>query len=83
MLNLCQYQNLFGVQNQGIHSYRIFNIAIVDLFLTILAAIIIGNYWHLMPNKLCNFSVILVLLLILSVIVHKLFCVQTTLTNYF
>jgi hypothetical protein len=31
---LCKYKNMFGIPNKGLHSYRIFNIAIVDLTLT-------------------------------------------------
>lgn len=42
-MNLCKYNNIFGAVNTGLHSYRIFNIAIVDLFLTILAAKLISN----------------------------------------
>ena len=38
---LCQYKNIFGKVNEGIHSYRIFNIAIVDVLLTILLSFII------------------------------------------
>jgi len=41
MLTLCKYKGMFGKLNQGLHSFRIFNIAIVDVLLTILAAFII------------------------------------------
>jgi hypothetical protein len=34
----CPYANLFGAPGTGPHAFRIFGIAAVDLFLTILAA---------------------------------------------
>jgi hypothetical protein len=70
---LCQYKNIFGKVGQGVHSYRIFNIAIVDVLLTILAAFII----HYFVPKYKVIS-ILVFLFILGIIMHRIFCVRTT-----
>ena len=36
MINLCVYKDIFGIPKKGFHKYRIFNIAIVDLLLTII-----------------------------------------------
>ena len=47
---LCKYKDLFGKVDTGIHSYRIANIAIVDVLLTGLFAYIISL---LFPK--CNF----------------------------
>ena len=38
MIDLCKYKDILGKPGQGVHSYRIFNIAIVDVILTISAA---------------------------------------------
>ena len=38
MWDLCRYKHIFGKPNTGIHTYRFFNIAIVDVMLTILLA---------------------------------------------
>ena len=35
---LCKYKDIFGKVGKGIHSFRICNIAVVDVLLTILAA---------------------------------------------
>ena len=78
-MNLCKYKNIFGKPNTGVHSIRIFNIAFVDLFLTILGGYFINKYYF--DNN--NFLLILLILLLLSIIIHKLFCVDTTLTKYF
>ena len=42
--SLCPYKNIFGKPNEGVHSYRIFDIAIVDLVSTIVAAYLISMY---------------------------------------
>jgi hypothetical protein len=69
----CKYKDLFGKPGQGIHSYRIFNIAILDVIITILGAVVIKA---LMPKY--NFIVILFLVFLSGIIVHRLFCVRTT-----
>ena len=41
-MDLCKYKNILGVPGNGVHSYRIFNIAIVDVILTVIVAYIIS-----------------------------------------
>lgn len=75
MKSLCEYRHIFGIEGQGAHSYRLFNIAVVDTLLTILGAWLIARYTK-MP-----FLFVLVLVLILGTIVHRVFCVKTTITK--
>lgn len=70
---LCKYKNIFGKVGEGLHSYRIFNIAIVDVILTFLLAFIIKL---LLPKY--NYYHILILLFILGIVLHRMFCVRTT-----
>jgi hypothetical protein len=70
---LCKYKDIFGKVGEGVHSYRIFNIAIVDVILTFLLAFIIQL---LLPKY--NYYHILILLFILGIILHRMFCVKTT-----
>jgi len=70
---LCQYKNIFGKVGEGLHSYRIFNIAFVDVILTILSAFIIYLF---IPKY--NFFIILLFLFILGIVLHRIFCVRTT-----
>jgi len=70
---LCKYKNIFGKEDEGIHSYRVFNFAIVDILMTVFAAYII----HLFFRKQ-SFVYILLLLFITGIILHRLFCVRTT-----
>ena len=75
----CKYKDIFGKPGTGVHSYRIYNIAIVDLFFTILAAYIIFVLKYKNYNLLnLKFIKILLILLLLSVFLHWLFCVDTT-----
>ena len=70
---LCKYKNVLGKVNTGLHSYRILDIAVIDVILTILLAYVVKLIF---PNK--KFILILVLLFLLGIILHRLFCVRTT-----
>jgi hypothetical protein len=72
MQKLCKYKNIFGESKKGIHSYRIFNIAIVDLGLTIFVAYLLS------VNFNWNFILVLLIILVIGIIMHNLFCVETT-----
>ena len=76
-MSLCKYKNLFGEVGKGVHSYRIFNIAVVDVVLTILGAYIIYLF-----NPKFNFIYILLFLFILGIFLHRLFCVRTTIDKF-
>ena len=71
----CRFKNVFGVPREGIHSIRLFDIAVVDVLGTVLLAFLLSKIFQ------CNFLLTFTALLILSVFVHKLFCVDTTLTK--
>lgn len=69
---LCKYKDSLGKPNQGIHSYRLFGVAIVDVIMTIVAAFIISYIFH------TSFLVTTILLFILGIVLHRMFCVRTT-----
>jgi len=69
----CQYKDIFGKVGEGPHSYRIFNIAIVDVILTIVLAYIVHFF---LPQY--SLGVILLVLFGSGIILHRLFCVNTT-----
>jgi len=72
MVSLCKYKDILGKPNQGVHSYRIFNIAIVDVLLTILGAYILSIFTNY------KFIYTLIGMFILGIVLHRLFCVRTT-----
>lgn len=69
----CKYKDIFGRIGEGVHSIRIYNIAIFDVILTIISAIIIHK---IVP--FVNIYMMVFLLFILGIIMHRLFCVRTT-----
>ena len=75
-MNLCKYKDIFGKPNTGLHSIRIFNIAIVDVLLTVLLAYIIANTFH------TRFYMTLAILFISGIILHRTFCVKTTIDKF-
>ena len=71
--NLCRYKDILGKPGEGAHSYRIFNIAVVDVLLTMLLAFIIHFFFPKYP-----LIYILGFLFLLGIVAHRIFCVRTT-----
>jgi len=69
----CKYKNIFGKVGEGVHSYRLFNIAVVDVVATIVLAFIINKIF---PQY--KFKKVLLVLFLLGIVAHRLFCVRTT-----
>lgn len=74
MLNFCKYKDVLGKPKEGVHSIRFMNISVVDVLLTILLAISIKTY---MFNE-TEMSIILLGTFIIGIIIHRIFCVKTT-----
>lgn len=72
----CKYKNALGKPNQGVHKYRIFNISVFDVSLTIFAAIIISGILKI------NFAITLLLLFLTGIFLHRIFCVRTTIDKF-
>jgi hypothetical protein len=83
-LNLCKYKDIFGKPNEEIHSYRLFDFAIVDVGLTLLFGYFIyKKYGHSMWGRASNYNLytIWLILFIFAIVIHKIFCVKTKLNN--
>lgn len=73
---LVKYKSIFGNPNQGVHSYRIFGLAIVDIVMTILGFGLI-SYFLAIPlwkGILGGF--------VLGIIAHRAFGVRTTIDKW-
>ena len=70
--SLCPYKYFFGEPKKGVHEYRIFDIAMVDLLSTFLVSYLLSQYF----NK--DFYEVTIALLLLGIIMHRIFCVRTT-----
>jgi hypothetical protein len=75
-MNPCQYSTLFGIPGEGIHKYRIFNIAIVDLLATFAAAWLFAKIFE------ANLFISILVFLFLGILAHRIFCVKTTIDKY-
>jgi len=69
------YSEIFGKPKQGVHSYRILDLAIADIIMTIIGAIIISLIFKI------NFFLTLIFLFLLGIVLHRLFCVNTTINK--
>jgi hypothetical protein len=69
---LCKYKDVFGKPSEGVHKYRMFGIAVIDTVMTILGAYLISYFSGY------TFWKVLVILFLVGIISHRLFCVRTT-----
>ena len=69
----CPYKNIFGEVNKGIHSFRFLNVAVVDVLLTIVGAYLVSKLF-----QVYSFRNTAIILFLLGIILHRLFCVRTT-----
>ena len=69
----CQYKEIFGKPNEEVHAYRIpyVDLAAVDVVATFIFGVI---FWYV--TRYC-FAYIIVVLLLIGIIAHRLFCVRT------
>jgi hypothetical protein len=72
MKYLCAYKDLFGKPDTGIHSIRFMNLAVMDIIMTLIGAYLISY-----ATKI-SFSIVAIVLFILGIIAHRLFCVRST-----
>ena len=70
-----KYSEIFGKPNTGFHSFRVFDIAILDLLGTICISGLISYIFNF------NFFLVLFIALLLGIILHRLFCVDTTINK--
>lgn len=67
---------MFGKPNTGAHKYRFFNIAIIDVVLTIVLAYVIS--WFFEYPLLLTLGI----LFLLGILMHRFFCVRTTVDKF-
>ncbi len=72
---LCKYTDILGIPGKDIH-FHVFGIAIVDVVMTFIGAFIISR-----TAGTSLFYTTLGLFL-LGILLHRLFCVKTTLDNF-
>lgn len=75
-MSLCKYKNALGTPRKGFHSYRVLDIAVFDVILTLgLAWLVTLLFPKLTFLKAC------LIMFGLGIIFHKVFCVDTTINR--
>ena len=77
MCIFAKYKDIFGKSNEGVHSLRLFDFAIVDFIMTFIGAYILSQYYKK------NVWLIFILIFIYGQILHALFCVKTKFISLF
>ncbi len=77
MLDLCKYKDILGKPGTGAHSYRVFNVAIVDVILTIILGFVLHRIIVIKYNWVSIWWVMIGVFLF-GIVSHRLFCVRTT-----
>lgn len=79
-VGFCQYKDVLGRPRDGFHKARLFGFARNDLLGTLAIAAIIAlifyrrTFWY-------SFLITFVILMLVAIFLHRLFCTNTTLTK--
>jgi len=71
-VGLCKYKNTLGKPGKGVHSYRLFGVALADVIMTLIGAAIISYF------SSYSFLYVAIFLFVLGIVLHRIFCVRTT-----
>ena len=72
---VCQYSELLGIPGKGIHT-RYMGIAYMDVLMTLILTEVISYLFGY------NFFAVFFALLLTGVLIHRLFCVRTTVDKW-
>jgi hypothetical protein len=75
----CPYRDIFGKVREGPHSYRIFDVAVVDSVLTILLALFLQKIFF----QNFSFLKVLAVTFIIGELMHWYFCVDSKVIQIF
>lgn len=70
--SLCPYKNLIGKPDTGVHKYKILHISVFNTLVVVIFSYMISRYY----NE--DFKLVFFASLLLGIIIHRLFCVRTT-----
>ncbi len=78
-----KHSDIFGKPNEGAHSYRVLDIAVVDTVATAGLAIVMSYVISYFNNQSVGilFIIIFLSLILLGILFHRLFCVNTTINK--
>ena len=72
---LCRYRHIFGKEGQDFHQQRFMGVALYDTLGTIVGAWLISIMFKI------DFLTTLIAAFIIAIIMHRIFCVNTTINQ--
>ncbi len=78
MFGLCKYRNIFGKPGKGLHRFRIFGLAAVDIALTFVLAWLV----HMLALVQYSYWQVLLGCFALGMVMHRIFCVKTPIDKF-
>lgn len=76
MFGACKYRWIFGKEGEGAHSLRLFDVAVVDVALTIAGgALLTASTGEITRVR---FATVTASLFLIGIALHRVFCVNTT-----
>ena len=75
-MNLCKFKDILGKPKTGIHSYRVFDFAIVDIIGTIVLGVILSKWTSISLWKA------VLAMFVIGELLHLIFCVDTKFISY-
>ena len=72
----CPFKDIFGAPGTGVHSVRLFGLAIMDVVFTIVASIIIA---YVAALDMRQWLLLLAVFFASGIVLHRIFCVNTRL----
>jgi hypothetical protein len=67
----CKYKDIFGKPSKGVHSIRLFDLAVIDVIMVIIGGLFIAHYFNYNKYK------VIAILFLIGIISHRIFCVRT------
>jgi len=81
VFGLCKYSGVLGEPGKGVHRFRVGGLAVVDLLLT--GALSVGLSRTVLGRKsLVGVLIAFIILMIVAIVVHEAFCVNTQLNAW-
>lgn len=79
---LWKYSKIFGEPNKGVHSVRLFNIALIDALGTVIGIYLVHKYIERKFKRKIPYVHIVVPVVVIFIFVHFLFGVNTTINTF-
>jgi hypothetical protein len=70
------YKDIFKKPNEGVHSIRFANLAIVDVIMTVIVGIVVIAGYFIAEYFNLSLSLTLFTLFLIGIIAHQTFCVR-------